>query len=240
MQDLCPWGHSRKSEIWLDSDALSCFSNLLSPSLPLKNAWSSRSSRPWHCPDKFQSRWRIYGRSAWSKFVEDSTNQVYLLTFVTLAETSGGTFQIRPHKDFIPSKGRDRLLSLRLLSELPLEDNQASSHSDLSSNSEHRSAYDFMRSRRETGADPTLKRWNASIRLSNFATVESSPLCVCAIVLEGRGATLTQSWLDRFGRCIAWSSYSGTGGGWARRWRSRRSRNKIYWVDLLVCWIFSS
>jgi len=35
-----------------------------------------------------------------------------------------------------------------------------------------------MRRRQETGTDPTLKRWNASIRLSNFASVESSPLCV--------------------------------------------------------------
>jgi DNA mismatch repair protein MSH5 len=92
-------------------------------------------------------------------------------------EASGGVFQIRSHRDFVPSKGRDRLLSLRLLSELPFEDmNNASS--DLSSNSEPRNAYEFMRRRQETGADPTLKRWNASIRLSNFASVESSPLCV--------------------------------------------------------------
>ncbi|KIM89101.1 hypothetical protein PILCRDRAFT_211886 [Piloderma croceum F 1598] len=95
-------------------------------------------------------------------------------------EASGGVFQIRPHRDFVPSKGRDRLLSLRLLSELPFEDmNNASS--DLSSNSEPRNAYEFMRRQQETGADPTLKRWNASIRLSNFASVESSPLCMSSI-----------------------------------------------------------
>ena len=96
-------------------------------------------------------------------------------------EVTGGMFQIRPHKDFVPAKGRERLLSLRLLSELPLKDADTDSSSDLASNSEPRNAYDFMARRREIGADPTLKRWNASIRLSNFASVESSPLCVSFI-----------------------------------------------------------
>lgn len=97
-------------------------------------------------------------------------------------ETAGGLFQIRPHKDFAPSKGKDRLLSLRLLSEMPLDPPEDSSTSSLSvtSNSDvPKNAYDFMKRRQDIGADPTLKRWNASIRLANFASADSSPLCVC-------------------------------------------------------------
>ena len=97
-------------------------------------------------------------------------------------ETAGGLFQIRPHKDFVPSKGKDRLLSLRLLSEIPLEALEDSAISSLSvtSNSDvPKNAYDFMKRRQDMGTDPTLKRRNASIRLANFASAESSPLCVC-------------------------------------------------------------
>lgn len=100
-------------------------------------------------------------------------------------EASGGVFQIRPHKEFAPSKGRERLLSLRLLSHLPQEDSDLPASSDIaptSSNSETRNAYDFMRRRHEViGDDPTARRWNASIRLSNFTSVESSPLCIASI-----------------------------------------------------------
>ena len=95
-------------------------------------------------------------------------------TFGT-AEATGGVFQVRPHKDFIPVKGRDRLLSLRLLSELP-SDQYAGSETE--SMSEPRNAYDFMRRRREFGQDPNLQKWNASVRLANYATVENAPLCV--------------------------------------------------------------
>ncbi|KAJ6559109.1 DNA mismatch repair protein MutS [Mycena vulgaris] len=100
-------------------------------------------------------------------------------------DASGGVFQIRPHKEFATSQGRERLLSLRLLSELPQEDNDLPASSDIvstSSNSDTRNAYDFMRRRREeNGGDPTAKRWSASIRLSNFTSVESSPLCIASI-----------------------------------------------------------
>ncbi|KAJ7459929.1 DNA mismatch repair protein MutS [Mycena latifolia] len=100
-------------------------------------------------------------------------------------EASGGVFQIRPHKEFSASKGHERLLSLRLLSELPQEESDLPASSDIastSSNSETRNAYDFMRRRREAnGGDPTARRWNASIRLSNFTSVESSPLCIASI-----------------------------------------------------------
>jgi DNA mismatch repair protein MSH5 len=92
-------------------------------------------------------------------------------------EESGGVFQIRPRKDFITAKGRDRILSLSLLSNLPSEENEP--HSGIDTVSESKNAYEFMRRRRDEVGDPTTKRWNAAIRLSNFASAESSPLCVC-------------------------------------------------------------
>lgn len=91
-------------------------------------------------------------------------------------DASGGQFVLRPHKDFVPTKGRDRALSLRLLSELPVDvpvdDGQPSS------DSEPRSAYDFMRKRKDANGDPTSRQWNAVIRLANYASVEDAPLCV--------------------------------------------------------------
>lgn len=95
-------------------------------------------------------------------------------------DVSGGSFQICRHRDFVPAKGRDRLLSLRLLSELPSEDAETVT-SDLSSNTQPKNAYDFMSRQRDIGADPTLRRWNASIRISNFASIESSPLCASIV-----------------------------------------------------------
>ncbi|EGO23820.1 hypothetical protein SERLADRAFT_450137 [Serpula lacrymans var. lacrymans S7.9] len=95
-------------------------------------------------------------------------------------EASGGIFQIRPHKEFTPNKGRDRLLSLRLLTELDMQsDIQALSEAD--SNSDSRNAYDFMNKRREITGDPVAKRWNAAIRLSNFTSLDSAPLCISSI-----------------------------------------------------------
>ena len=91
-------------------------------------------------------------------------------------DSTQGQFTLRPHKDFLPTKGRDRALSLQLLSELPvatlLDD-------EPSSDSEPKSAYDFMRRRQDMNGDPNSLRWNAAIRLANYASVESSPLCVC-------------------------------------------------------------
>jgi DNA mismatch repair protein MSH5 len=94
------------------------------------------------------------------------------------AEASGGVFQIRPHKEFSPHRGRDRLLSLRFLSELRNEDPGQSLPSDGSSGFEPRNAYEFMQKRKHAVGDPTMKRWNAAIRLANYAELESSPLCV--------------------------------------------------------------
>ena len=85
-----------------------------------------------------------------------------------VADGAGGTFQVRPHKDFIPIKGRDRLLSLRLLTELCIDDaSVGSAASETGSASEPRNAYDFMRRRRKFGGDPALQTWNASVRLAN-------------------------------------------------------------------------
>jgi len=94
-------------------------------------------------------------------------------------EVSGGTLQIRPHKDFVPVKGRDRVFSLRLLSDLPVD--EETFLPEVESNVAPRNAYDFMKNRVDAGEDPTTKRWNASIRLENFACVDSAPLCVCAV-----------------------------------------------------------
>ncbi|OBZ71456.1 Prohibitin-2 [Grifola frondosa] len=102
---------------------------------------------------------------------------VHIVTSRVLVDGAGGTFQVRPHKDFVPLKGRDRILSLRLLSELP----ELANPSDQDSNTEPRSAYDFMRRRRDATGDPTSQRWNASIRLANFASVEGSPLCLGSV-----------------------------------------------------------
>ncbi|KAG6331359.1 hypothetical protein ID866_7726 [Astraeus odoratus] len=98
------------------------------------------------------------------------------------ADASGCIVQIRPHREFVASKGRDRLLSLRLLAEFSGEvDNTSDISSEASKANGLWSAYDFMRKRtRETG-DPNMKRWNAAIRLANFATLDSAPLCLSSI-----------------------------------------------------------
>jgi DNA mismatch repair protein MSH5 len=92
----------------------------------------------------------------------------------------GAFFQIRPRKDFLPTKGRDRLLSLGLFAQLPQQNIDNTSPMDIDTDRvEHeRSAYDFTRKRRDVIGDPDQNRWNAMIRLSNFTSVDSSPLCV--------------------------------------------------------------
>ncbi|KAI0052711.1 hypothetical protein FA95DRAFT_1664395 [Auriscalpium vulgare] len=94
-------------------------------------------------------------------------------------DSSGGFFQIRPHKDFAPNKGRNCMLSLGFLSELPVDEPGLATGSDTMS--EPRNAYEFMQRRRDTEGDPTLKRWNASVRMSNFAHLDAAPLCVGSI-----------------------------------------------------------
>ncbi|KAI0276495.1 DNA mismatch repair protein MutS [Russula aff. rugulosa BPL654] len=91
---------------------------------------------------------------------------------------SGGFFQIRPQKDFRSERGRNNLLSLGLLSDLPEE--ILDTPEPNASGAEPRNAYEFMQRRRVNG-DPTLKRWNASIRMSNFATLDTSPFALGSI-----------------------------------------------------------
>ena len=91
---------------------------------------------------------------------------------------SNGIFQVRPHKDFTSHKGRERVLSLRLLSKLPLDESTAANTAGTSSDIESRKAYDFMRRRKDATGDPMMQKWNASIRLANYASIEASPLCV--------------------------------------------------------------
>ncbi|KZT73910.1 hypothetical protein DAEQUDRAFT_702916 [Daedalea quercina L-15889] len=92
-------------------------------------------------------------------------------------DASGGTFQVRPHRDFSAVKGRDRILSLRLLSELPPD----ITHEASDGSSEPRNAYEFMRRRQEAGGDPTMQQWNASIRLANYSSMEAAPLCLGSV-----------------------------------------------------------
>ena len=93
-------------------------------------------------------------------------------------DSSSGTLQIRPQKDYTISKGRERLFSLRLLSELPDQDLCDENVSTVSLVKEPGNAYDFMRQRRDENCDPIVQRWNASIRLGNFAATEGATLCV--------------------------------------------------------------
>ncbi|KAI9464933.1 DNA mismatch repair protein MutS [Lactarius psammicola] len=92
--------------------------------------------------------------------------------------TSGGFFQIRPQKDFRPERGRNNVLSLGLLSDLPEE---TIDPPDPDASTEPRNAYEFMQRRRSAKGNPTLKRWNASVRVSNFAALDLSPFALGSI-----------------------------------------------------------
>ncbi|TFY68394.1 hypothetical protein EVG20_g3567 [Dentipellis fragilis] len=93
------------------------------------------------------------------------------------ADTTDGLFQIRPHKDFNPRKGLNRMLTLGFLSDLQ-DDDLGQEPVDSDSLSEARNAYEFMTRRKNDQGDPSLKRWNASVRMSNFASLDNAPLCV--------------------------------------------------------------
>ena len=90
-------------------------------------------------------------------------------------EGNNNLFQIRPAKEFSIRRGQERLQALPLLAKL----NSTPTNDDLESRSEPRSAYDFIRKKGKAGADPTTRRWNALVRLSNFYSAEErTPLCV--------------------------------------------------------------
>lgn len=89
-------------------------------------------------------------------------------------------FQIRPNREFVAEKGRNKLLSLPLISESSDSasgtnhvDTMSESHSTIS-----RNAYNFMNNRRHPGvSDPLTQKKNATIRLANYGA-QTSPLCV--------------------------------------------------------------
>jgi DNA mismatch repair protein MSH5 len=93
-------------------------------------------------------------------------------------DDSDGVFQIRPHKDFTPRRGLDRLLSLSLLSKLPVNSAELLDAQERGGSDPATNVYDFMRKRIDINGDPTMKRWNASIRMANFGAFDQSPLCV--------------------------------------------------------------
>ncbi len=92
-------------------------------------------------------------------------------------EESGGTFQVRPHREFVPEKGRDKMLCLSLFSHMLCDDPNNSAEDSSSSN-----AYDFMRKRHSSHVDLTAQRRLASIRSANYAS-DMAPLCVSAASL---------------------------------------------------------
>ncbi|KAI0031053.1 DNA mismatch repair protein MutS [Vararia minispora EC-137] len=94
-------------------------------------------------------------------------------------EASHGTLQLRPHKDFRSIRGRHSLLSLGLLNELPEPADAREPAPDAPF--EPQNAYEFMRYRVDEHGDPNLRRWNASIRMSNFAAIDSAPLALGCI-----------------------------------------------------------
>ncbi|KAG8214591.1 DNA mismatch repair protein mutS [Butyriboletus roseoflavus] len=115
-------------------------------------------------------------------FTSSKADDSFISVLQNHAEASGGVFQIRPHKEFVPSKGRNSLLSLNLLTRLDCD--LSSNHedaSDISSAIGIRNVYDFMAKRRVATGDPAMERWNAAIRLANFASLESAPLCISSV-----------------------------------------------------------
>ncbi|KAG9034813.1 MutS protein msh5 [Tulasnella sp. JGI-2019a] len=98
-------------------------------------------------------------------------------------DESSARFSVRPHREFVPERGNDRLLSLRILNQFePLADLDYSETASCSTGTfGAQNAYDFMRRRQEAqGGDPTLKLWKASIRARNFSA-SNSPLCLSAV-----------------------------------------------------------
>ena len=133
---------------------------------------------------------------------------------IYIAEASGAIIQIRPHKEFVPAKGRSKLLSLKMLTHMDCDlDSTHENASNISSAIGIRNAYDFMVKRRDTTGDLAMERWNAAIRLANFASLESAPLCVSRVKnATSREVTLC---IDFFNRCTSrlpcsWTSNRGT------------------------------
>lgn len=98
-------------------------------------------------------------------------------------EEIGGTFQVRFAKEFVPNKGRDKMLSLSIFASLPQPGSAAVEDDDLSMSANHSrsgNAYEFMQRRRRATGDPTTQRQHALIRLANFCNSDNA-LCVIAV-----------------------------------------------------------
>ena len=116
-----------------------------------------------------------------------------------IGELNGGTFQIRPHKEFHPIRGRDRLFALRLFSELPeipsyltnptnaglepaLPQRGLGIGSDMSDNAAM--AIGSQSELRNRWVDPSMRKWTTSVRINSFAAIEHAPLCVSLLYVS--------------------------------------------------------
>ena len=94
-----------------------------------------------------------------------------------IADSNNSMFTVRPQKEFSPVKGRARLIGLKFLCELVPDDLESNSESSKrASVSEQSNAYGFMA--RAHNVNPSISRWNASIRVGNYVSFDTSPLCV--------------------------------------------------------------
>ncbi|KAF8240506.1 hypothetical protein L208DRAFT_1420391 [Tricholoma matsutake] len=89
-------------------------------------------------------------------FTSSHGDDTFIDTLCDHMDAKDGVFQIRPHMDFVASKGRDQLLSLQLLSELPSSVVGKVGVSDIESSTSGSTwnVYDFMQKRWEVKGDP--------------------------------------------------------------------------------------
>lgn len=95
----------------------------------------------------------------------------------------GAAFQVRPHKEFVPSKGRDKFLSLAIFALLAQHSSSVASDSASENQSHPSNAYEFMQRRRQETGDPTAQRQFALIRMANYSNTDI-PLCVSRTGIE--------------------------------------------------------
>ena len=107
-----------------------------------------------------------------------------------IADSSGSFFQIRPHKEFSPAKGRDKLLSLKFLAELRIHEDSDTQNTGIYLDRTTPSLY-------STEGDPIAQKWNAAIRLANYASLDATPLCVSYILSSYLNFYLKSDLLDR-------------------------------------------
>ncbi|KZV85507.1 hypothetical protein EXIGLDRAFT_255658 [Exidia glandulosa HHB12029] len=97
-------------------------------------------------------------------------------------EEKQGNCQVRPHREFVASKGKDKLYSLPLFTDQAQPHDSSTMASSDSGPTRSREAYNFLRGRdRQQMADADAVRWQASIRIANFVEAERSPLCMACV-----------------------------------------------------------